>query len=156
MNKNGFTLIELLVAVAIIGVLSTLVMTNMQGVRERARDVVRKSDLHQIKTALRLYYNDNQHYPDSDTGSIKDACVNGTQACIWGTSLFGTQENPYMKKLPTDPLGATPYTQYFYTVDGGDNFKLVACLENASDSDKDTDVNSSCGSAAASYTLNAD
>jgi len=152
MNKNGFTLIELLVAVAIMGVLATLVMTNMQGVRERARDVARKSDLGQIKTALRLYYNDNQSYPEADTSSIKgcDAAV-----CAWG-SAFVDNGNTYMKKLPTDPLGSGDYTQYYYTVDAtGDDFTLTACLENASDSDKDSSVDALCGSAAASYTITA-
>ncbi len=37
MNKKGFTLIELLAVVAIIGVLASLVLVSMKGLRERAR-----------------------------------------------------------------------------------------------------------------------
>ena len=107
MNKNGFTLIELLVAVAIMGVLSTLVMTNMQGVRERARDVARKSDLNQIKTALRLYYNDFQAYPaDNGSQQIVGCGNDGDADCVWGTSLFGSSSVTYMKKLPVDPMNS--------------------------------------------------
>ncbi|MDP2672104.1 MAG: type II secretion system protein, partial [Candidatus Daviesbacteria bacterium] len=53
-NFRGFTLIELLVAIAIIGILSSFLLSNFVGVRQRARDGVRKSDLRQIQSALEL------------------------------------------------------------------------------------------------------
>lgn len=62
-KNNGFSLIELLVVISIIAVLSALLMANFMGARERARDAQKISDLESIKTALRMYYNDNQFYP---------------------------------------------------------------------------------------------
>jgi len=128
-NVVGFTLIELLVVISIIGILATLIFSNLQGARARARDIQRKSDLKQVKTALRIYYNDNQNYPSGSSGNIDEGC-NGS--CTWGSSLFGTTETVYMKKLPQDPFGSPSY--YYEQQAGGDGFNLFACLENKSDS----------------------
>src|SRR5690348_7093470 len=61
--QKGFTLVELLIVIAIIGILSTLLMTNFIGVRQRARDAQRKADVRQIQSALELYRADNGSYP---------------------------------------------------------------------------------------------
>jgi len=55
-DKNqGFTLIELLVVIAVIGLLSSIVLVSLQGVKGKARDARRMHDLSQIRTALILY-----------------------------------------------------------------------------------------------------
>src|ERR1035437_1702043 len=64
-NDKGFTLIELLVVVAIIGLLSSVVMASLNSARIKARDAKRAEDIHQIQTAVEMYYNDNGHYPNS-------------------------------------------------------------------------------------------
>jgi len=53
--KLGFTLIELLVVISIIGILATLVISRYGMVEKSARDVQRKSDLNQYRTALENY-----------------------------------------------------------------------------------------------------
>lgn len=123
--KLGFTLVELLVVVSLIGVLSTLVLANLNSARERARDAQRKSDLRNIQTALRLYYNDTGGYPTASGGNIV-AC-SGT--CTWGQPwINGTVT--YMGTLPKDPLSSQ---YYIYTYVDSDNYTLEACLENKSD-----------------------
>lgn len=62
-HKSAFTLIELLVVVAIISLLSSIVIANVQEAREKARDTRRIQDLRQIRTALEQYYIDHGHYP---------------------------------------------------------------------------------------------
>jgi prepilin-type N-terminal cleavage/methylation domain-containing protein len=110
--KKGFTLIELLVVIAIIGVLTSVLLTNMVGIRSRAADVKRKNDLKQFKTALRLYYNDFQHYPlTADVPNV-------------GTEFNNGAETVYMKQTPPE---------FDYYSDGGEGFLLRALLENASD-----------------------
>lgn len=127
-NLKGFTLIELLIVIAIIGVLSTLLMANFVGVRQRARDAQRKSDLRQIQSALELYRADQGVYPisGSSNGNFPSAC---------GAAFKSTDGNiTYMTKVPCDSLGADYYNSgnYFYQ-GGGATYNIQACLENAGD-----------------------
>ena len=136
--KKGFTLIELLVTISIIGILSTLLIANFNSTRQRARDAQRKSDLRNIQTALRLYYNDCGKYP-TDSGDI-DVVGCGTCAvpvvCDWdGETSFATDDQIYMNILPQDPqydeaTGENPYT---YESSDDETYVLSACLENKSD-----------------------
>ncbi len=132
MIKRGFTLIELLIVITIIGILSALVLTNVQGVRERARDARRKSDLTSIKSSLRLYYNDAKSFPDSDNGNI----VGCSGSCVWGSSRFASGDTVYMNTLPTDPLSTdtNPLSYEYYQV-SDDSYAIIATLENESDPD---------------------
>jgi len=104
-SNKGFTLIELIVVISIIGVLSTLIINNLNDARARARDAKRKQELSGLKTALRLYYNDYQTYPVN----LDD---------------FSTT---YMKQLPE--------FSYYSQDDNGDGFTVKATLENLSDQD---------------------
>ncbi len=52
--SHGFTLIELLVVIAIIGVLSTIVIANVQSTRDKAANASVKSGLHSIVAAAQL------------------------------------------------------------------------------------------------------
>lgn len=120
-RENGFTLIELLVVIFIIGILSSVILVNIAGVRNRAKDVKRKGELESLKKALRLYYNDNQAYPAEGTNhTIDDTYVAGDK--FWDE----TSETVYMKTLPET---------YRYDVDSSDydSFRLRIDLENISD-----------------------
>jgi len=129
----GFTLVELLVVISIIGILASLIVVNLAGARERARDTARKNDLRQVQTALRLYFNDFQGYPESD-GSFRilHTSTSGNTAFSWGTA-FIVNNNLYMD-LPTDPVNAGNF-RYNYYRSGSDSdvYCLWARLENASD-----------------------
>ncbi|MBI4096645.1 MAG: prepilin-type N-terminal cleavage/methylation domain-containing protein [Candidatus Levybacteria bacterium] len=119
---GGFTLIELLVVIGIIGILTAFLMANFVGIRQRARDGARKSDLRQIQAALELYRSDKSAYP-----TALPACE---------ASLTDGADPPvtYMQKIPCDPL-STP--AYAYNSNGS-TYSLIACLENKNDSQKDT------------------
>jgi len=106
------------VVIALIGILSTLVLANLNSARERSRDAQRKSDLRNIQTALRLYYNDIGRYPSPPLPTGGDP---------WTVS--GTT---YMSVFPKDPLSSQSYR---YTQPGGDtdSYMLETCLENKSD-----------------------
>lgn len=119
--SSGFTLIELLIVIAIIGILTTLLMVNFIGIRQRARDAERKSDLRQIQAALELYRADTSDYPSSPL-----------PAC--GTS-FANNGVTYMQKLPCDPINSGDF-KYTYT-STGTTYVIYACLENVNDLQKD-------------------
>ena len=122
MKQKGFTLIELLVVIAIIGILAAMVLVGLSGVRGRARDATRKSDLGQIKRALEVYRADqpNETVPVDTTGTV---------AGDLGAALAPT----YIRSVPEDPLGTPVYN---YDTDTGNvNFALWATLENTNDPD---------------------
>jgi len=59
-GKRGFTLIELLVVVAIIAVLVALLLPAIQQAREKAREIVCASNVHQVTLAISMYAQGNQ------------------------------------------------------------------------------------------------
>jgi general secretion pathway protein G len=127
-TKSGFTLIELIIVITIIGVLATLVINNLNDARSRARDAKKKQELANFKTALRMYYNDYQTYPNDTAGNTDLlGCGDGTSACGGPEANFSTSTASYMQKLPQ----FTFYDQQ----DNGDGFMVKVTLENASDPD---------------------
>jgi type II secretion system protein G len=128
----GFTLIELLVVISIIGVLTAIILPNMMGMRERSRDSQRKSSLQELKTALRLYYNDYQAYPFNDAQGHILGCGDGDTAtiCNWGET-FTYKNTTYMNELPSD----STKTYYYERRNSGDSFRAGVELENGGDQD---------------------
>ncbi|MDP1722083.1 MAG: prepilin-type N-terminal cleavage/methylation domain-containing protein [Candidatus Gottesmanbacteria bacterium] len=146
--KKGFTLIELLVVIAIIAVIIGAAVPNLLSARERAKDTKKKSEIQQLKQALRLYYNDYNSYPTNFNGGI------GKQNYIKGCGSLGTSECPmtpactsaadftaggtdgcaviYMKKFPSD-LGSSMF--YYPVASNTDDFCLKVPLDNASDAE---------------------
>lgn len=142
-RHKGFTLIELLVVIAIIGLLTSIVLVSINSARIKARDAKRKSDLHQIQTALAMYYNDNGYYPKPGTiygsGEYRAYSIDSS----W-TNLQ-TLLSPYLAKLPIDPkntggcgswcaVGDYEYN-YMYNPTNG-KYDLNTQLENPNDPDR--------------------
>ena len=121
-NKDsGFTLIELLVVVAIIGILSSIVLSSLNSARLKARDVKRKEDMVQLRSALEMYYSTNWTYPSSG-GSWRGAVSYGG----YGTGATGYIPGlvpTYISILPLDPRGTLD--GYLYLSDGI-NYKLLS------------------------------
>lgn len=125
-KERSFTLIELLVVIAIIGLLSSVVLVSMQGIRAQARDSIRKQDLKQLETALLKYAAQNDAFPseacfDGSIGSDNCSCsgtcnanlCTGVNWCatsqIWQKIVTGG----IMARLPIDPTNSTTY-HYWY------------------------------------------
>ncbi|MEX2013270.1 MAG: type II secretion system protein GspG, partial [Candidatus Levyibacteriota bacterium] len=117
------TLVELLIVISIIGVLTTLLMANFIGVRQRARDGQRKSDLRQLQSALELYRSDQGSYP-----VLIPNCSSSVKSPDCSTST-------YMQNVPADPMGPSYYNGgNYYFLSNGTTYTLGSCLENSSDS----------------------
>jgi type II secretion system protein G len=123
---KAFTLIELLIVIAVIGILVAVILPNLIGMRERARDTVRKNDVNQLKKALRLYFDDFGAYPKDNSGLICCDADPTTCTSVCGSN-FVVNGTSYMKSIPEG------YT--YDQLDGGYDFLLTIDLENASDQD---------------------
>jgi general secretion pathway protein G len=137
-KSKGFTLIELLVVISILGILAALLISNMAGARERARDAERKSDLTEIQKALEMYKHDQAKpaYPADTDWETMAAALQGDEG--------GTV---YMRTVPVDPINDGENFVYSYERDDADplDYTLKACLENASDSQGEADSDCSSG-----------
>jgi len=143
---KGFTLIELLVVISIIGILSSFAVVSLNSARGKARDALRKADMTQIRTALNLYYDENNKYPvcgtwregDSDFGAdvgVGSTCYNNTinQALTGGSK-------PYLSPLPKDPKNPTnnpeidsTYIYRYVSSSSGSKYALVYQVEDSAD-----------------------
>ena len=91
--RSGFTLMEILVAVAIIGILGTVAVTNITGNIEKAKLTAAKESCDNIANAVTSYYLNYKKYPTSlnDLVTAKgddDPILQGGEGALedpWGT-----------------------------------------------------------------------
>jgi prepilin-type N-terminal cleavage/methylation domain-containing protein len=79
-KQKGFTLIELMIVVAIIGILAAVAIPKFASMLEKAREGATKGNIGAIKSAISIYYGDNQGQ--------------------WPTILTDTYFLKYMDKIP--------------------------------------------------------
>lgn len=99
--QKGFTLLELMVVVAVIGALSTLVLTQLNVARTKSRDTKRVSDISMLSVALELYFEDNGTYPTN------------------GPYHASQPLSQYIVRLPRDPSDNAQYGYSHTGIDTG-------------------------------------
>jgi prepilin-type N-terminal cleavage/methylation domain-containing protein len=143
LKGDGFSLIELLVVIALIGVLSTIALMSFAGTRTKARDAKRKADLHQVQTALGVFYDSRGTYPTStsvwNAGAADYGAASTTGSADYNNLASYLATN--IAILPMDPLNLTnnPLANdtymYRYVSNNGKNFAIVYVTENPDDTD---------------------
>jgi prepilin-type N-terminal cleavage/methylation domain-containing protein/prepilin-type processing-associated H-X9-DG protein len=73
--NQGFTLVEIFVAIAIIGIIMTLILVGVQSARESARRITCQNNLHQVGIAVANFTNTTRVFPSllANRGTKQDA-----------------------------------------------------------------------------------
>lgn len=126
----GFTLIEIMVAVAIIGILSTVVTFNLRDSGTQSRDAGRQADLRNLQVAIESYKQVNGRYPAGCKGANNWSGQLGTDYACDATNgreyIVGLAPK-YIRTLPVDEKLNGTDSGYIYTVDStGMVYKLRA------------------------------
>ena len=145
-SANGFTLIELLVVISIIGILSSFAVVSLNSARNKARDALRKADMTQLRTAINMYYDENNRYPVC--GSYDDNAVDFGASVQVGSNCYITALNtaltggakPYLGQMPKDPKNSTnsptidtTYLYRYVSNSDGSIFAIVYRIEDNTD-----------------------
>lgn len=112
-TQNGFTLIELLIVVAIIGILAAIAVPNFLNAMVRAKVAQVQGDFHAFKTALELYYQDNNEYPDCETMEYFDGVQFRAGELFEPVAYAQPQKDPFNQK-PTSGRGSFAAFEYLY------------------------------------------
>lgn len=127
-KKSGFTLIELLVVISIIGLLSSVVLTNLQSAKIKAYDARRKQDLKSIYTAYSLYNTSGgtqlTNYGCGGACQTSDSDVNFLSGLITAGALNSKPKAP-------NNAASNPYMYYDYGPGNPYGFMIVTQLEGA-------------------------
>jgi prepilin-type N-terminal cleavage/methylation domain-containing protein len=107
-GQRGFTLIELLIALAILGIISTVVLTNTTGFMNSGTLEAANTEVANVRTAAVSYHSDHESWPDTsevlasylvrETQATYDFDTSGkilsatTDADGWGTDIWFNPE----------------------------------------------------------------
>jgi len=108
-GEAGFSLLEILVAIAIMGILLSLVVINVLPAQDQAMVQKARADIATLEQALDAYRLDMREYPSSEAG---------LQALVTAPrDAANYRDGGYIRRLPDDPWG-NPY-QYVYPGQNG-------------------------------------
>jgi general secretion pathway protein G len=105
MNKTvnkakGFTLLEVMIVLVIIGIIASMVVPNLMGSQDTAREQKAVIDIGSLETALGMYRSQNYNYPTTEQGL--EALVSQTDVEPLPRRF---PEGGYIRRLPQDPWG---------------------------------------------------
>lgn len=121
-TRRGFTLTELLVVIAIIGLLSGIVLVNVNLARNKGKNARSASDISQYLTGLALA---RERAADHKYPSIRGwVCLGESANCKWDGSSpnfnggVNSKLKEVMSSLPSSTFEESNYKGYLYTSNG--------------------------------------
>ncbi len=108
-SSEAFTLIELLVVIAIIAILMAVLMPALQRVREQAKEMTCRNNLHQYGLAMVMYLEDSDSKFSIDPGTfIRGGNTDNTNKyCRWHNPLIPAA-GPFWKYIPSEKVRLCP------------------------------------------------
>jgi general secretion pathway protein G len=123
-NQRGFTLVEIMVVIVILGLLATLVVPNIMGASDQAKETKAKTDCAIIAGSVRSYYVKNSRLPET----LEELATKDER---------GRSE---LEELPVDPWN-TPYE--LIEGDNRSDFEVISCGPDLSQGTEDDISNKS-------------
>ncbi|MFH1192419.1 MAG: prepilin-type N-terminal cleavage/methylation domain-containing protein [bacterium] len=123
-NQSGFGLTELMATISIIGIVGTVSAAKLDNALVAARDANRMMNIHQVQTALNIYYDDNLSYPVYQKSEQPSS-----DGYKYLESYLLNSENQYISELPIDPLNKDEYVYKYWS--DGQKFEISYGLEDA-------------------------
>jgi len=99
-KHSGFTLLEVMVVLVIIGIIASMVVPNLMGSQDTAKEQKAVIDIGSLETALGMYRSQNYDYPTTEQGL--EALVEQTEIEPIPRRF---PEGGYIRRLPQDPWG---------------------------------------------------
>jgi prepilin-type N-terminal cleavage/methylation domain-containing protein len=108
LTKTGFTLIELATVIAIIGIFSSVILTEIKDTQKKGSNAVRQQETQQYVTALELFRSKYGGYPDAQGNQWKclgikqgpHGCMDGETGNYKGNNALNAQVGEFIPGLP--------------------------------------------------------
>ena len=111
--NKAFTLIELLVAIAVMGILLSIISVSYSKSQLTGRDTKRISDMVEIAAALRDYRSEKGSYPEENPSLAVSGNSDGFEVSTSSGFLSKLVSSGYLKQVPTDPKNSISGTSPF-------------------------------------------
>jgi len=118
-NRKGFSLIELVIVVVIIGIIAAIAIPRLSRGASGAADSALAGNLSVLRNAIDLYATEHGGtFPALSTFETQLTQFSDTSGATTATKSATAIYGPYIRKLPTLPVGPAGYKNTNTVVDG--------------------------------------